>query len=533
MAGANETPRQRMIGMMYLVLTALLALQVSNDILNKFIFIDESVRHSVKLTRADNERSIQGIASVVEKNGNRPQDLEIVKKSEQVRDWASEAINEIKKIRDKIIEIAGKDENGQIDDKGGYDAQMHYTIGPEGSKKGEAYVLQQKLNAFIEKLNTVHDSLNMPPIALDAKDMEIYKDDPDQRRKDFAELQFQNTPNVAALAILSQLKSQVAQAESKAIELLSSEVGADQLRVDKVIPVVKPESKIVAAGTKYEAEMFIAAVSSSLKPKMTFGGKEIKVDKDGKGKVSFVASGGGYDKDGNVTKSWKGTIKVQTPLGEQVLEVDEKYTVAKPVISIQAAAVSALYFNCGNELNVQVPALGSAYDPSFSANGASVIKGGKKGFITLIPKDKKVTLSVRSSGNLIGSESFRVRAVPKPEIVPIGTGNKKIDLKNGVSVATMPRVLTMAAVADEDFKSFLPKDARYKVTRWEITLARGRRAIAAKKVSDSRVNISDFAASAKEGDRIVVEIKQVKRRNFQDQEEVVSGMDNIINIPIN
>ena len=91
---------------------------------------------------------------------------------------------------------------------------------------------------------------------------------------------------------------------------------------------------------------------------------------DGEGTVEFMAKlpeGAKYDQEGNFKTTWKGTITMNTPAGDTTLEVTSEYVIAKPVVQIQSASVSALYLNCGNELNIQVPALGSLYDPKFKA----------------------------------------------------------------------------------------------------------------------------------------------------------------------
>lgn len=530
--GAKETPRQKMIGMMYLVLTALLALQVSNAVLDKFLFIDQSLQHSVKLTMGANDKVLEGIKATVEKNNNRSRDVAVMKKSEKVREATNKVLTKISEIRKGVIEHSGGyTDDGQLAGAKDYDKQMTYTLGPGDSKNGVAYQLKTDLNDYAKMLNTLDDSLNIPPLALDAKEIEEFKNNPDQKNKDFAQLNFDHTPTVAALAVLSQIKSKVAQAESKALETLASRIGADQLKFDKIVAVVKPYSSVVAAGTKYAAEMFIAASSSSASPKMTYNGRPIKVE-EGVGKIEFLATPGDYDKSGNAKKSWKGAITIPTPFGDTTFQITEEYTVAKPVISIQAAAVSALYYNCGNELNVQVPALGVDYEPSFSATGAQVIPGSQKGKVTVVPSAGKVALTVKSKGNLIGTESFKVKAVPKPDVVPF-VNNKPADLKNGAN-APGPRSLELRAIADKDFKEFLPKDARYRVTGWIVTLARGKRSMGSKRVSSSKVNLSDLAQKAKAGDRYVIEVKQVMRRNFKNQTEEVRGMSsNIFTIPIN
>ena len=524
--GAKETPRQRMIGIMYLVLMAMLALQVSNTVLEKFLLIDESLQQSIGITTRNNDNTIGGIEATVEKNGNRPKDREVVTKAKDIRAKTQTVLAEIQDMRSKVEEYAEWDEEKQEYKKASdYDRQMQTIIGIEGKKNGSAYALENTLNQYSTELNAMLDTTIFEALAKPGRSKDGVK-------QDWAYTQFDHAPNVSVLAILSQIKSEVLQSEAKALEILAARIGADQLKFDRIFPVVRPYSKVIAAGTKYEADMFIAAANTSQIPTMTFNGQPVKDITDGIGKISFTASGGGYDKEGNAKKSWKGSIGLKTPNGDTVLTFTEEYIVAKPVVSIQAAAVQALYLNCGNELNVQVPALGSTYDPSFQASGASTISGGKKGFVTVIPSKPKVALTVFSNGNKIETVNFNVKAVPKPNIVPLA-GNRPADLKNGVSSKQMPRSIALKAIADEDFKSFLPKDARYRVTGWEVTLARGKRAIGNKRVRGESVSISDFAQKAKPGDRMVIEVKQVTRLNFRDQKENVKGMSSLIyTIPI-
>ena len=120
-----------------------------------------------------------------------------------------------------------------------------------------------------------------------------------------------------------------------------------------------------------------------------------------------------------------------------------------------------------------------------------------------------------SGGTYIGSENFSVRLVPKPEIVPTD-GAREYDAKTGIKAAQLGR-LVMRADADESFKQFLPKDARFRVTGYNVYLARGNRPIANQKVSGPEVNLRQWAAQAKAGDRIVIEVNEVKRMNFRDE----------------
>ena len=107
-------------------------------------------------------------------------------------------------------------------------------------------------------------------------------------------------------------------------------------------------------------------------------------------------------------KSWKGAITIQDPLTgkDKVLEHTEEYFVANPVLQVQSASVSALYLNCGNFLNINCPALGTEYKPTFRATGATATNGAKKGEVTIVPNAPKVVITVSSGGTKIDALKF-------------------------------------------------------------------------------------------------------------------------------
>lgn len=513
MAGGKQTPRQAMINMMYLVLTCLLALQVSNTVLEKFYYMDDSLRYANSLAREATNKTLEGMKAQVAKEGNKPKDQAIIAQAEDAKAKTSEMMDAIEKMRKELIDYTGglKDDGKYVDEKN-YDKSTTYLIGPEGSKSGKAYELKQKLNAFAEKMSTYDKEIQVSKIALDANEMPRFKNDDNQKHKDFAAINFERTPLVACLAILSQFQSDVVRAESDVIKKLSSKVGGVEIKFDRINAMVSAESKIVAAGTKYRATMFLAASASNIVPQMSSTAGAVKIE-NGIGTVEFTAQGGTYDKDGNLKKSWEGTIKIKKADGEDTtFRVKEEYIVAKPVVDIQAANVSALYFQCGNELKVNVPALGAAYNPSFQAEGAEVIKGASKSEVIVVPTANKVVLKVFSDGNLIEPKEFKVKLLPEPK-VEILNGGKPLDVKNG---GGCPSSLKARAIGDPSIRDVIPKDASYRVTEWTVMLVRGRRPIIPeRKFTGEEANLSDFRAQAKEGDRLIIEVKQVKRRNYK------------------
>ncbi|HSZ25422.1 MAG TPA: hypothetical protein VK766_06890, partial [Cytophagaceae bacterium] len=217
MAGGKETPRQKMIGMMYLVLTALLALQVSSAIMEKFKFLDDSLQLANESAEKGNNAIEKKIEKAVTDGGNKASDKAVYDKALAVRKEATEIKVYIDRLRKSIIDTTGGYEDKDptkmyvgAKEEGLIEVMM---IGAEGSKKGQGYVLQKEVNSFVDDVNKVLGKKEYDYIALDAnKDKRISSEE--QKRKDFAELNFGQTPMVAAMAVLSNLESDVLKVES-------------------------------------------------------------------------------------------------------------------------------------------------------------------------------------------------------------------------------------------------------------------------------------------------------------------------------
>ncbi|GAA3992536.1 gliding motility protein GldM [Hymenobacter antarcticus] len=525
MAGGKETPRQKMIGMMYLVLTALLALQVNSAILLKFKFIDDSLLGVNGKTSVAADNTIKSIEAAVVKNQNQARDKAVLQESEEIRSKTKEMTTYLRGLREKLLK-ATENTGPEMTNLSGEDKVAITMLG--GKNDGLAYKeLKPKLNeysAFIRKY--VPDAA---ALALDGKE-DTRVTEASQKTKNFAELNFENTPVVAALATISQKETEVLEYEAEALKKQAEKVGAKTIVFDKIGAFASAESNTVAAGTKYKAELFLTASASSISPRMTLNGSPLSVGPDGKGKVEFTARPGGFDASGNAKASWTGTIRFQQNGRDTTFQVKVPYTITKPVMQIQSASVQALYFKCGNKLNVSVPALGAQYKPGFSASGASVVPGAKLGDVTLIPNSKEVTLNVSSGGNAIGSQTFQVRPIPKPTIECF-VGGRPVNEKQGTP-GTAVRSMNLRAIPDAGFATFLPDDARYRVSRYEVTLVRGRRpALQTKTISGPTADLSDVVNAYREGDRIYVEVKEVQRQNFQGNVETVN-ISKQFNIPL-
>ena len=526
MAGEKLSVRQKMIGMIYLVLTALLALQVSSSVLDRFILINKSLEQGIASKMQENTRNMDRIQTIVREMGNREDDVKVLDIVLGVRKETQQVIGHIDGLKTKLIALTGGKDKKTGRPKGLKDDAV---VARLMINDGKGVELQKILNGYMQYLTQTTGN-NYAPIALDAKDSALFRSDPNQVSKDFVTLNFDKTPLGAALATLTQFSSEIVYAETQALDALARSVGAEDVKFDNLTPLVKPQSNIVAAGAQYRADLFLAASSSGIEPEMSIDGKPIRVE-DGVGRIEFLASPGQYNQDGLAQKLFKVAIKLKLPGGQDsTLVEDIEYFVARPVIQVQSAAVQALYLNCGNELNIQVPALGTEYNPSFTATGADVISGSGKGLVTVIPKSSEVKLNVYSNNNLLGTQTFKVRKIPKPDISITSKGGT-VNEKQGMP-APGPRRLEVRAVADESFKTFLPKDARYRVTQWEVSLARGSRALKTQRVNSQDVSLNDFVPLAKAGDRLVIEIKKVERLNFKGEIEPVEVGTIVCTIPL-
>ncbi len=509
MAGAKETPRQKMIGMMYLVLTAMLALQVSSAIIEKFILLNNSLELSSGAANKINQETVLKIKSAVEKSGNRAADVAVMTQAQEVRELSAKIVAELDALKEEIVQKAGGglNEEGSIKNPQEESKVGELMIG--ANSNGKAYKLKNDLNAYVAQLGK-YSIQKFSLLALDGKDDPIAKNSRDQRGKDFAELNFGQTPVPAALAVLSQKQSDIRRMEGEVLNYLASKVGATDIKFDQILPMISADAKIVAAGTKFKGEMFIAAAASGITPRMSLNGSPIKVE-NGKGIIEFMAQGGDYNAEGLARRVLKGSISFPTPSGrDTTVQLEQEYFVAKPTYQIETGTMPPLYLGCANRLSIQSPALGALWAPDFSADGAEVIASGQKGKITVVPSRATVALRVSNQGNVLGTENFKVNRVPKPTL-EVRVGGRAFNSRQGEQASAV-RSIQVVAIPDESFKNYSPDDANFRVSSFQVSLARGSRRIGNPVTGGS---ISGLAAQAQPGDRYVIEVLGVERRNFK------------------
>lgn len=514
MAGGKETPRQKMIGMMYLVLTALLALQVTSAILEKFVLLNNALEQSTGSANRVNQETLEKIRAAVSKTGNRPADAAVLQQADLVRKKTADMISQIDALKTQLVAAGGgTDEEGNIKNLSEEEKVAQLLVG--NNRNGEAYKLQTTLNQFTDELSKIGNA-KFAPLALDGKDDPIAKRSSEQRTKDFPTLNFAQTPVPAALAVLSQKQADVRRIEGETLDYLASKVGAQDVKFDRITGMLSMQSNVVVAGTKFRGEMFLAASSSGIQPRMSLSGGPVRMD-NGRGIIEFTAQGGSYDSQGLSKRVLSGTISYNAPDGTvKTVPVRAEYAVAKPTYQVETGTMPPLYLGCENKLSIQSPQLGALWNPNFSADGAAVLPSGGKGKITVVPNAAAVSLNISNAGNLLGTERFKVNRVPRPTIEYLVGGRAATDPR-GVPVGSA-RSLSVRAISDPSFAAYAPNDANFRVTGITVNLARGTRRVAGPlTLPAGGGSLGGMAAEMEPGDRLTITLEGVQRKNFRGE----------------
>ncbi len=540
MAGGNLSPRQKMINMMYLVLTALLALNVSAEILDAFKSLRDSLHESAESFGEKNKDTQGGIkAKIAEEvgQGNKKNEY-LMAITDAIEKEATGLVGKIEKRIKVLEEISGLDPlTGEMTNIKELEANYRFWMGSNdaangGRGEGEAMKLKEELNGYVTwankfvKENKLVGAVDSTGKAKETEDM--FKPMCHEPKEHVWEYHtFHGKPVVADLAMMEKFKLDVQEIHSDLLGLVKAKLGSVTFKIDSLIAVDAPTSRVVAAGMKFETKLFVAMSSSEIKPE--FLGSGVTTDKGGNSATMTFTAPGGFAK-GQTEKeaTYHAQIKVPKADGDvAVLKVEGKYTIRKPEVVITSASVQNLYANCGNTINVDCPALGEFYSPKFTATEAQVLPSGTdKRVITIVPTGKTCILGVSSLTNgqniKIDDIKYKVIKPPRPEIVLEVLGKEY----NGATPIPAKADCKVKIRPDNDFRNALPKDARYVIDVVDLLSARSLGAPA--KVASFSGNGKDAVAgvsvplgSSLRGDppgtKIFFKIGAVYRMNFQNK----------------
>jgi len=453
MGGGKETPRQKMIGMMYLVLTALLAMNISKQVLKGYIAVNESMEASKENLKENNNRILEAFKASIDGNaGAKPyyDQVLITRKSiQETFDYVDNLKAEVAKVTEGYKDVRGDTLNlKHMEKMSDYDLATNILVGSDAAKprdkseKWSAGELRDKLNKLSDKLIAQIDNMQK------TDGVHLVKEDYDNIKKKFVSFKpadpkeqeegiklswetanFYHLPEAAIITTLNKTQADLRNLEAEIIQTFSGASGKLAIKFDAISARVVAPSSYIQAGQPYEAAIFLAASSSSSK----LGDMEIIIGVDsaaaaGGAKGSLVPIVGGEGKysvgtGGEGDQTYKGVIKYKMPDGTfKYYPFSGAYKVAKSAATVSPDMMNVFYAGVPNPVSAAAAGVSPA-DISVSATGAGVKvspKGnGKYEFNFSGTGECMVSVSAKGPDGVKAQgppQKFRVKALPKPEL---------------------------------------------------------------------------------------------------------------------
>lgn len=435
-ANCPETPRQKMIGMMYLMLTAELALNVSREVLDSFVLVNDSLTTTTEIFSKKNEkiytRFEQADAENHVKVGKwREKALEVKVKADSLYDFIQDTKLKIvrkEEGKDAIAITGRKIDAEKIHNKDDMNVPSQIMVGSTGI--GEGTVLKkmiikyrQYLASFVSAKDTsVLRSINQNLNTADPKTHEAGREG---EHVTWEEYHFDNLPLVAVLTILSKLQSDVRNTQADVVNYLYSQIDASSFKFNKLSGTIIPNSNYIFKGANYEAQVFLAAFDTTRKPVIMVGdydstktGYKMLGDYDtipivnGMGVYNVKTQKEGYQK-------WGGLIQYSVPGGGiQNYPFKGEYRVAKPNLVVSPTKMNVFYYGINNPVDISVS--GVASDKIHPTASNATIRKERKGGYVVQPTTTGGIVKIRVAADIngerkpMGVKEFRIRLIPTP-----------------------------------------------------------------------------------------------------------------------
>lgn len=535
MSGAKETPRQKMIGMMYLVYTALLAMNVSKDILGAF----DTVNTGVQETNITLMQQIsQKYASFEEQYGLDPEKVgPYWEQAQDLREKTNEIINYVEAMKwDLVSKIEEKDyaaavESGllkskdtiqyngrllynintsKIKSRDNYNKPTEYMMGnPEGT--GRAFELSEKIKEYRREVLKAmgeenSDQIGLVTDSINGTRIDYAPEAADALQKGWEYHNFHHTVLIADITLLNKLLSEIETAELNAVTHLAQSVHAEDFTFDEVGAKVFAESSYILSGQKYKAQAMVTAwQNTQTTARVRFdGGPEKEYASNSQGVIDLEYNAGVG------THRYTGVIPMLNPKTNEIEDYpfEGTFTVAPPAVSVSATKMNVVYAGIDNPIAIGG---GVGGEISATATGATLSRTGNGTYnLRVSGNPSEVVVHVSSQGSSLGSMKFRVKELPKPtaKIDNVGADGKVT--KNALLAANMVR----AEMKDFDFEG-----VHYDVTGYTVKYRTKAGTTKEEKVTGSRFNetLKGVLNSANVGDIYVFTAIRVKGNDNKEK----------------
>ena len=508
MAGGNLSPRQKMINMMYLVLTALLALNVSKEVLNSFFEVNKGISRSTTNFNAKNGDTYAAFDAAAEVNPVKAGPYR--EQAYQIKEEADKLVATLQEMKYNLVlkadkkvflgnESQIKDEEGDLIEEKAIelnwdlltDQQKLINIGALTNKDdrhaaGDLFFSEKRKNNIATDLKSDLISYkNLLITIADGNESLItsinetcdYKDKKIKRKKQLWEYyNFYDMPSVGALTLLSKMQSDVRNTESDIINMLRENIDAGSLKFTSAEGIQIPNSNFVLKGDSFRAQIFIAAKDTTQAPIIYVG----KFDSLGDGNYEMigddyetvkVVNGKGIfarraSSEGN--QKWGGLIAMKTDNGTKMYPFRGQYLVAAKTAVVSPTNMNILYLEVDNPLKISVPGYTAGVISAVINNGkVSVVKKSLGEYSARPSKKGKAMVSLFAEVNgkrtKMGEMEFRVKEVPPPKAKVQFT----LDV-NGSTVIDKMKMVNAGGLGAE-LKDFDFKGVRYVVTSYRLS----------------------------------------------------------------
>lgn len=401
-----KEPRQKMINLMYLVLTALLALNVSSEILNAFKTVDRSLMTANGIVDKKDKSVMESFEELLKDPKTAAKAGEWKPLADQAQKMSEEMVKELEQLKTELKQEAGlgkmgKNEKGEdLFKEDDLEAATRLFIGHEGHGGGKGDALKAKLVAYKEKLLGLHPDIKT------ALGSSLPVDVSTPENKDWNQVYFHMTPTVAALTILSKFENDVKNSSSQVTEWCHQQVGKVKIIFNDVAAITSQSTEYTMPGEEITFRAGIGAFSKDAKPSITMDGQSMPLNAEGVGELKIKAGGtGAYSKKIHFTYT--------KPDGTQgVADKEIKWTVGAPTgVNVSATAVNVLYRGIPNP--IQITGAGAEKIQASMDNGSLNKKDNSGNFEALPGTGKEANINVSVDGKA-SQFKFPVRRIPDP-----------------------------------------------------------------------------------------------------------------------
>lgn len=399
------SPRQKMINLMYIVLTAMLALNVSSDVLNGFTQVEEGLKRTNGNVEQRNAAILHTLEAFAQQNPDKGQVW--YDKAMEVRRVTDGVYNKIDSLKGLIVKEADGDD-GTPDNIQNRDNLEAASIVMLSGARPQGLNLRHTIEDYRSYIASIMvDSVKRENI-LKALSTDPVLSKGTLGKQTWEESKFNNQPVVAAVTLLTKLQNDVKYAEGEALLTLLANVDAGDVRVNELNAFVIPQSRFVMRGGKYSANIVLAAVDTTARPVVYINGNRLGNDR-GLYEISPGATG---------TFDYKGYLEV--PHGDGTVSrhpFQSSYTVIEPTATVSATMMNVLYAGIDNPISISVPGVATSGVSASMTNG-TLSRSGDHWIArpSKVGEEATVTVNAEMDGRqmTVASTKFRVRKLPDP-----------------------------------------------------------------------------------------------------------------------